>query len=227
MLPNKLLSIRNAAFVLLFAAFALLADQVTVSVIQGYTGKTFTLFQLMGPLPGAFLGPVLGVASVLMAQAVNFLLLHKEISVFNLLLLFPMVGATLYFSLFGKNKTVLLIPLAAMALFWLNPVGIQAWQYALYWLVPVIAFLRFPNSLFMRALGATFTAHCIGSVAFLYSLPSVPALWFGLIPVVAIERLTFALGITASFLAANYVLDKFFVDRKAELPQIQKSPQLF
>jgi len=101
-----------------------------------------------------------------------------------------------------------------MVLFALHPVGGQAWVYSLYWLIPVIATF-FPERLAGRALGATFTAHAVGSVAYLYMFQSTPAFWLALIPVVAVERLLFASGISVSYVALNSLLAK--VENKFDL----------
>jgi hypothetical protein len=92
-------------------------------------------------------------------------------------------------------------------------VGSQVWYYSLYWLIPMVLYFA-PKNLFLRSLGSTFTAHAIGSVLFLYSIPTAPALWIMLLPIVAIERLVFAAGISASFVAFNSVLDAYFADQK-------------
>ena len=65
--------------------------------------------------------------------------------------------------------------------------------------------------------GATFTAHAVGSVAFLYAFNIPAATWMALIPVVAFERGLFALGIAGSTVALNTALDKLshLVDLKA------------
>jgi hypothetical protein len=57
-------------------------------------------------------------------------------------------------------------------------------------------------------LGATFTAHAVGSVIFLYTFGLTPAIWMSLIPIVFVERGIFTLGIWISCLAFNTVLDK-------------------
>jgi len=140
-----------------------------------------------------------------------------------------MLAAAYYFGTAGKlRKYSLVIPIAAIILFVINPVGSQAWVYSLYWLIPIICALVKPNSLFFKALGATFTAHCIGSIVWLYLVnPMTPELWLALIPVVAIERFAFATGITVSFVAVNALLNKFFADSKTEVLNIEKHISLF
>lgn len=222
---EKILSPRGLVFILIFAILAFVSLQINVSKIQGVNSKDFTLFEFFGPISGAFLGTI-GIALVgiakLIAFAVGVVNGKTLITSFGGLLvdlakLTPMMFAAYYFS--TKNKSDLLciaIPVIAMIAFWLNPIGREAWYYALYWLIPIGARF-FQDKLVIRSLGTTFTAHEVGSVLFLYTIPSVPALWIGLIPIVFIERVAFALGISASFLLFTNVLnavDKLVDTRK-------------
>ena len=59
------------------------------------------------------------------------------------------------------------------------------------------------RSFYAQALGATFTAHAVGSVIWLYTMPMAQEAWLALIPQVAIERLTFAAGIVVAYHAMN------------------------
>ena len=104
------------------------------------------------------------------------------------------------------------VPAAAMILFWVHPEGRQAWYYALYWLIPLAATF-FPKRLILNALGATFTAHCVGSVAFLYALNLPAAVWTGLIPVVWMERGLMALGIWVFYILFNNIIEKVAVEK--------------
>ncbi len=98
------------------------------------------------------------------------------------------------------------IPLAAIAAFALHPAifGTIAMAYALWWTIPIAASIL-PKNLFLRSLGATFNQHAVGSVLYLYFVPGMgnPAIWLALIPVVAIERLVFASGISVSYVCVN------------------------
>ena len=102
-----------------------------------------------------------------------------------------------------------------MALFIAHPEGRQAWYFSLYWLIPVLAEFK-KDRLILRSLGATFTAHALGSVIFLYGFGLPAAVWIGLIPIVALERGLFAVGIWASYLAFNNGLE--IVSHKVNLP---------
>ncbi len=96
-----------------------------------------------------------------------------------------------------SRLTHLLIPLACMVLFVAHPIAGQAWFYALFWLVPMIVHGLKPQSLFARALGATFVAHAVGSVVWAYTVPMSPHQWMALVPVVPVERMLMAAGIVA------------------------------
>ncbi len=203
-------SAKKVFFLLAFSALVLLGSQINFSSLLGVENQSFTLFQMVGPIAGVFLGPIFGAGAVLLAEAVNFVYAGKAIDLINIFRLTPMLFAAYYFGRHGKAKLKDLstaVPIICMALFMLHPVGAQAWFYSLYWVIPVAAkFL--PNRLFPKSLGATFTAHAIGSTLFLYTIPTAPELWVALIPVVAIERTMFALGISASYIVVNTALDR-------------------
>ncbi len=116
----------------------------------------------------------------------------------------PMLAAA-YFGL--KTKKIAMIFPICIILFLLNPIGRQAWLYPLIWLIPFVATFG-KKRLILNSLGATFTAHAVGSTIFLYAFGLTPAIWLALIPVVFIERGIFTAGIWLSYLAMNTVLDK-------------------
>ena len=214
-----MLSPKKILFILAFSLLVLIGSQINFSPLVGAENQFFTLFQFFGPTAGAFLGPVVGASSVLLAELANFLFVGKEFSIINLFRLTPMVLAAIYFGskTLREKRIVSAVPLIAMVAFWLHPVGQEAWFYALYWLIPIVATLK-PN-LLSRSLGATFTAHAVGSVAFLYAVPTTPALWISLIPIVAMERGLFALGIATSYVVFNTVMAKL------HLPVFEVNPR--
>jgi len=194
-------------FVLVFGAAALLAMQINFSRVLGAENQYFTLFQFFGPVAGGFLGPFAGVTSVLIAQIANAFLVPKQLVLVDYLRFAPMLFAAFYFGAKARQDWIkAAVPLAAMALFWVHPIGSQAWAYALFWLIPIACAFVFKNSLFAKSLGATFTAHSIGSVIWIYSLPSTASFWLALFPIVIYERLLFASGIMLSFVAMNSLL---------------------
>ena len=91
----------------------------------------------------------------------------------------------------------ILIPLTMIMLFNIHHIGQAAWAYSLFWLIPICCeILRYfgINSIFSRLLAATFVTHAIGSVMWLYCMPTTPATWLGLLTIVPAERLVFASG---------------------------------
>ncbi|MFH1588728.1 MAG: hypothetical protein ABIA76_05315 [Candidatus Diapherotrites archaeon] len=213
---NEIFTFKRVLFVLVFAVLSFIGYNINFSAIIGAENQFFTLFQFFGPMTGAFLGPVFGAAAVLLAEVTNYVFLGKAFDLIGILRLFPMIFASVYFFVLSKNagKEInaskilsFAIPLIAMAAFILHPIGNQAWFYSLYWLIPLIVLLL-PRNLFLRSLGATFTAHAIGSILWLYTIPMEASQWVLLIPVVAFERIVFALGISLSFIAVTTVLSR-------------------
>ena len=206
---------KKLVYLLVFSALALTAYKINFSTLIGVENQSFTFFQFLGPVGAQIFSPLLGVLGVVLVQAANFFLAGKALEPMTVIRFLPMMFAALYFG--TKRKEIVLLPLAAIALFVLHPEGSQAWFFSLYWLIPVAAFLFFKDNLFANSLGATFTAHAIGSVAFLYAFNIPAATWLALIPVVAFERGLFALGIAGSTVALNTALDKLshLVDLKA------------
>lgn len=210
---NKWFSGKGIFFIALFSLAVLIADQVKIAAVWGAPNQYFTLFQLIGPIAGGFIGAIAGMVSVLFAELLSFLYLNREPSLLNILRLSPMLFATYYFATFGKKNAlkgnlILLFPIAAMLLFITHPVGSQSWYYSLFWVIPVFAALFFRNNLFARSLGASFTAHSIGGVIWLFTVPTTPAFWIALMPIVIIERFAFSLGISGSYIAFNTLLSK-------------------
>ncbi|MEM4166211.1 MAG: hypothetical protein QW255_02515 [Candidatus Bilamarchaeaceae archaeon] len=204
---------KKLAFILIFTFLVFISVYVPISRIAE-TSKYFTLYEFFGPLPAAFLGPLYGAIVVIVARAITIFTATPEIGIFDIARIFTMVFATWYFANYKKDKYLLIVPVIAMAMFIAHPAGQEAWVYSLYWLIPIVAYLL-PNNLFFRSLGATFMAHAVGSIAFLYTFQTTPAYWLALIPIVAVERAIFASGVAISFIAVTTVLNKFFTDDKS------------
>lgn len=140
----------------------------------------------------------------MIAQVMNLVLFGGSTDLFSILRLSTAMFAAWYFG--SKGKLPAVVAVACMALFWLHPVGRAAPLYALFWIIPVAAKFAGDN-LVIRSLGATFTAHAVGSVVFIYTIPTLPSLWVMLIPVVFMERFVFTAGIAMSCVAVNTILD--------------------
>lgn len=232
---KKLASENALPAVAAFTLLAIAASAINISSLQGVTGKSFTAFEFIGVLPAAFLGPVLGIAAIVIAKLSSAFFLSTAIDSVFLLRLLPIVFGAYFFATY-KSKDAnskiaqIVVPLACMALFILHPIGAQAWQYSLYWLIPPIIALAKPSHLFLRSLGATFSQHAIGGVIWIYFVaPMAPAAWLALIPLVAGERLLFASGISISYMATNAIVSrvgwlqtKYFANSKpAPMPMMK------
>jgi len=166
---------------------------------------------------------IFGVAAVLISQIISYLIVGKEFSFINILRLFPMALAVIYFSR-KNNKFVSIIPIICIILFWLHPIGRAAWIYPLYWLIPAaVAFTRLNKHLFFNSLGSTFCAHAIGSTLWLYSFGMTPQVWLMLIPIVAVERISFAVGISVSYVVLNTALCKIEALLPKNFVQVDKN----
>jgi hypothetical protein len=193
--------------------------------IVGSVASFFSVKNAVMPLVGAFGG--LAVSLVFFSvRLVGSLLSSGSLAslVSGKLLAFHVPGlcASLSWSVrssrLGAALMQLVLPLACMALFALHPVGSQAVAYSLYWLVPVTLYVvsRFyslEKSVFAQALSSTFIAHAVGSVIWLYAVGMSPAAWLALIPVVFVERLLFAAGMTGAYYAV--VAARSWISRRA------------
>lgn len=91
-------------------------------------------------------------------------------------------------------KISLLLPLTAMILFNIHPVGGMVFYYTLYWFIPMIIYSFIRDSIYSRALSASFIAHAVGSVIWLYCGHVPVQAWTLLMPIVPIERVLIAGG---------------------------------
>jgi hypothetical protein len=194
---------RKILFAILFTVLGLLTFQISINQIIGSTQK-FTAFEFMAPIGGMFLGPWLGALSAFFVRGLNVIIFQQQLDFLTIIRFLPAIMAAVYFGLKTK-KSAIIFPICIL-LFVLNPIGRQAWLYSAIWLIPFVASF-FKQRLMLNSLGATFTAHAIGSVIFLYSFGLTPAIWLGLIPVVFIERGVFTIGIWVSCLGFNSVLN--------------------
>ncbi|MBI2601349.1 hypothetical protein HYW42_05370 [Candidatus Daviesbacteria bacterium] len=207
-------------FIVLFAVVGFVVFQIPFNKLAG-SNVSFTLFDFFAPVAGAFLGPILGIVTVLGVEVLNYIIHQTPISAGSIVRLFPMLFAVYYFATFSRDKSqkaILLVPVLAMILFWLHPYGRQAWYYGLFWIIPLIAYFR-KDVLLVRSLGATFTAHAVGGAAWIWAFNLPADVWNNLIPIVIAERVLFAVGIAVSYLVVKSIL-KFLISKKL-LPQIK------
>lgn len=200
---------RRVLFVSLFAGFALIALQIPLSQLVG-SGSKFTAFDAFGPIAGGFLGSLPGVIAVLLAEIANFIIHGAQITdAGTIIRFFPMLFAAWYFA--SKNNSSgrivgIVVPVLAILSFNLNPVGRSVWYFSLYWLIPVACYFFKDKFLPARALGASLTAHAVGGAAWIWMFTLPKTVWVALIPVVAMERLLFTVGMVISYVAINNIL---------------------
>lgn len=211
---------KRLIFLSLFTLVGFIGLQIPFSKLIG-SNISFTLFDFFAPIAGVFLGPVLGIVSILTVELVNVFIKETPLNTIGIIRLFPLLFASFYFALTSRNqkysKYVLVIPLFCILAFIAHPVGRSVWFYSLFWLIPVVAYFK-RDVLLIRSLGSTFTAHAVGGAAWIWTLNLPASVWKGLIPVVISERLLFAVGIALSFLAVKHTLS--FLISKKYLPKL-------
>jgi len=186
-----------------FMSIIKISSLCKLSFIWGSTCATFSGSCATIPLAGACAGGLVSVALFI----ISFLVRYLIFGVYSLhILAFYVPGLCAAVSLSShvlcKTCMKLLVPLFCIILFICHPVGIQAFGYSLFWTIPVTLYFIKQKNIFLDALAATFIAHAVGSVIFLYTVGLHPAAWNALIPIVILERLAIACLI--------YVLYKLF-----------------
>jgi len=220
MLLNKILTKNRVIFLVIFIVLVLIGKNINFSPLVGAENQFFTLFQFFGPIAGAFLGPLFGVIAVTFAQLIDFFVAGKEATLLNILRLTPMLFAAYYFGSKKRNLNII-IPLVAIFLFILHPIGREVWFFSLFWTIPIIARLlpsKYSNSVVARSLGATFMAHAVGGAFWVWTVPMTAGQWTALIPIVIFERALFAAGIGISYVSFNALFDKVLNKLRIQVP---------
>lgn len=208
-------------FLALFSIVGFISLQIPFNKLAG-SNVSFTLFDFFAPIAGAFLGPIAGVSSVLVVEVVNNLVKQTPWKEGSIIRLFPTLFAVYYFAVFTRKqpagKWILIVPVISIIAFIAHPIGRQVFYYSFFWFIPLLAY-KFRNNLYLRSLGATFTAHSVGGAAWIWAFNLKASVWQGLIPVVISERLLFAAGIAVSFIIVKHVLNYLAV--KKILPRLE------
>jgi hypothetical protein len=191
------MKLNKILFIGLFTLLGLMALQVPFTTVLGSNVK-FTLFDFLAPTAGAFLGTAPGIISVLLMQIIN-VIIHggRFTEIAGFIRLFPILMGVFYFS--KSRKINVLFPILAIIAFNLHPIGRSAWQYSMFWLIPVAAHF-FRKNLFLRSLGATFAAHSLGGALWVWAFGLSREMWLTLIPQTMMERLLMAGGICLFYL---------------------------
>lgn len=207
-------------FLAIFGVLGFLLLQLPVNNLIG-TKARLTSFDMFYPVSGAFLGGVWGIFAVSLMQLLN-LAFHgfggvkttSILALFATIRLLPMIAGVLVFSKSGKKT--LAIPAIAILTFLANPVGREAWYFALFWVIPFAAWPFRNRFLVARSLAATFASHAVGGAVWVWAFPTTAVYWTMLIPIVALERSIFTFGISASYILTNNVA--YFLRSKKLLP---------
>lgn len=195
--------IKNSLKAASFAGAVKLSGLIKVSFLVGSQMIWFSGVNSVLPLAGAF-GGVIGAGLIFTLRQLVHLLFFKTISLSFLALCIPGFCASLYWAV-NHSAIRVGIPLVCMGLFIAHPVGAESFVYSLYWLIPVVLYCLPRKTLFVHALSSTFIAHAVGSVIWLYTVPTVAGMWMGLMPLVLIERLLFALGMVIAHHVISYI----------------------
>lgn len=129
---------------------------------------------------------------------VIFYIFTKALCLQHLSFLFFLHRLPLFFSTLALQrrdiKFSVLVPFVCMILFSIHPIGSQVFYYSWYWFIPMIIYWCVQDYLYARALTASFVAHAVGSVIWLYAGNIPVDMWKVLLPIVPIERLFIAIG---------------------------------
>lgn len=214
---------KKLSFIALFALIGFGAMQVPFSQMIGVSNLKFSLFDFYGPIAGAFIGSIPGLAAVLAMQLGNWALHGFALDTGTIIRFFPVLFAVLYFA--NKSRLMLAVPVLSAAAFLAHPEGREAWYYTLLWTIPLLAYVFRDRFIFARALGATFTQHSVGGALWIWAFNVKAELWIGLIPVVIKERFLMALGITLTYILFNYILSLAVEKAKLKLPFLSLNPK--
>lgn len=206
-------------FIVIFSSIAFITLQIPFSKLAG-SNISFTLFDFFAPMVGAFLGSWLGVVTIFLVEIANFIFKQTPVSTASIIRLFPILFASVYFSSINNKKfgkLNLFVPFICIALFVAHPIGRTVWYYSLFWLIPVLAYFK-KDFLPIKSLGATFTAHAVGGAAWIWALSLPASVWNSLIPLVVVERILFAIGISVSYIITKHTLS--YLISKKFLPKL-------
>ncbi len=168
--------------------------------IIGAHASFFSIDQVATPVMGSYCSNT----TFLGVYALRVLVNLCTVPTFGLLSLhLPTTAAGIYLKTNSRSIKVA-IPLLCIVAFFLDSVGSSCMLYTLYWIPPIFLGLVNSQSIFARSLGATLTAHAVGSTLWLYTHTTTPTFWYSLIGIVWAERLFFALCITATCYAIAF-----------------------
>jgi hypothetical protein len=204
------MQMRQSFKLILITSLLKISTLAKVTVIVGSQMAYLSAISCVAPLVGTFtsLGMMLSIfGGLALAKYIWLGVFPAHYLAYHI----PGFCAALFWARPGWRLGII-IPVLCFLAFVVHPVGASAWVYTLYWLLPIgISVAPFvPSKMrsicsegpFLKSLSATFVAHAVGSVIWLYTVPMTAQLWIGLIPIVAIERFSFALAMTGIYYCA-------------------------
>lgn len=197
---------------ILYLIIGVILSKVNFARIEG-SNTYFTFFDFFAPASAVILGLPLTLVAIFTVKLVMFAIdANTTLALFDIVRFVTPLAAVFYFS--NKSKLVNIIPVLAIIGFLIHPVGRQAWPFALLWVIPIMVSF-FKNKIsYLNALGATFTQHALGGLAFIYLVPSTAEFWLGLIPLVLQERVLIAAGIVVFALLLKEISNLNISDEK-------------
>lgn len=195
---------RKSAFLSSFTGLIKLASLAKISFMVGSYTAFFSATSVLVPIAGVF-GGIAGSVGIFGINILLRFLIFGTIPLYFLAYHVPGFCASLYWARQHDKWISVVLPLICMILFIAHPLGFYAAPYSFYWLVPIVFSFITHNNLFLHALSSTFIAHAVGSVIWLYTVPMTITAWYLLLPVVAVERIAFALGMVLLYKVINYI----------------------
>jgi hypothetical protein len=177
---------------------------IKLSFIVGSKAAFFSAGHCVSPLVGLYSGAGMSLVALLVRTGITGYTAHT-VSLFTLAYHIPTFLASLYLATIAQARVSFLqrglmaaLIVTCFVAFGLHTTGSQAMLYTSFWVLPLCSVLIPHRNFFVHALASTFTAHAAGSVFWLYTGTLAPAAWLALMPVVVVERLLFASGMTAA-----------------------------
>lgn len=182
-------------FISIFAAYFIVRC-VVLSGIIGSHAAYFSASNMLMPVLGSSFGGFIGLLATLCIRALYVSTTRAVLPSLLLIYHIPQLFASGMMLVHSKKVKVVFFG-AAILLFVTHPIGSVAWIYPCVWLIPVILTLVFPGTILERASTATFAAHVVGSLIYLYAVPMTALQWTALVPIVFLERTVFICGMCA------------------------------
>jgi hypothetical protein len=199
------MKINKRIFIILLAGFFLvLLTFAKLNFSFGANHLTFSFSNMIYPVFGAFLG-LIDLVVIKWFSLILLVLFTGKMPITLVMFGIPsfLAALTFRYSLSKNYKSKIfdfclrvLIPIISISIFIYNYSA--AYAYSFYWLIPMFLYFltRKKVNIFYSALSSTFIAHAVGGVFWIFSVNMTTQQWIGLIPVVAIERFSMAVGMS-------------------------------